>query len=96
MTRMTKRAMQRVVVALVMVATLMMTTSLMAEQETVGGEEDMSGYCQNVAVQCGSTCLSSWYACRNMGQNADLCQDQYDWCIDDCMVSDFWCGFRQY
>ena len=92
---MTKGPMKRVFVAIVMVAMLAVTTGVMAEEE--GGGEYTDGYCQNVATQCGSECLGGWYTCRNAGANADLCQDQYDWCIDDCQSgADWWCGFRQY
>jgi len=93
---MTKRATKRVVFAMVMMAMLICTTSLMAEPEE-GGGEDIEGYCQNLTMRCNSNCLNAWYGCRSMNQNPDTCQDQYDWCMDECMgmAGDFWCGYRQ-
>jgi hypothetical protein len=81
-----------------MLVLLMGTVSVTAEQETGGGEET-AGYCQNLTINCSNQCLGSWYGCRSLGTaSPELCQDQYDWCMDSCMGSagDFWCGYRQY
>ena len=94
MAEVTKRPTKRVFLALLMIAMLLFTASLTAEEET-GGGEDTAGYCQNVATMCNSQCLSSWYACRSLDNDADLCQRQYDWCREDCISGDFWCGYRQ-
>jgi hypothetical protein len=92
---MTKGPMRRVFVAIVMIAMLAVTTGVMAEEEGGGGEYT-EGYCLDLATRCGSQCLGGWASCRDAGVNADTCQDQYDWCIDDCQgYADWWCGFRQ-
>jgi hypothetical protein len=71
---------------MVMMAMLMGTNALTAD--------DTDSWCQYAAQTCNSQCFSAWYGCRSMGNNPDLCQVQYDWCMDDCM-GDYWCGFRQ-
>ena len=92
---MTKRPTRRVFFAIVMIAMLTVTTGLMADEEDTGGEYS-EGYCLNLATRCGDQCLNEWYSCRTFGVNADICQNQYDWCLDDCMgYSGWWCGYRQ-
>lgn len=88
-----KRVLKRVFFAMVMMAMLMVTVSLTAEE---GGGEDIEGYCSSLYGHCSNECAPGLNACLGMGNDFLFCHDQYGWCFDECVGGgDFWCGFRQ-